>query len=97
MSIWSLKLTIVFLATATNAQGHPTVTETLTREMSDDIAFFDERSCKLKAQWWLSPAASATGAVKKAECVEVKGDSLPVSVRGPAFPDKTQRGPAYPK
>ena len=30
--MWSLKLTVLFLATFTDAQGHMTVTESLTRE-----------------------------------------------------------------
>ena len=92
--MWSLKLTVLFLATSTNAQGQATITQSLTREFSDGVSYADEQSCKLKAQWWMSPAASATGAVKKAECLQITQKD---SVRGPAFPADSKRGPAYPK
>jgi hypothetical protein len=92
--MWSLKLTVLFLATSTNAQGYATTTQSLTREFSDGVSYADEQSCKLKAQWWMSPAASPTGAVKKAECLQVAQRD---SVRGPTFPAESKRGPAYPK
>jgi hypothetical protein len=88
---------MLFVATSTNAQGHSTTTQSLTKEFFDGVSYADEQSCKLKAQWWMSPAASPTGAVKKAECLEItnKGSSAPI--RGPAFPAGSNRGPAYPK
>lgn len=91
--MWSLKLTVLFIATSTYADGHATVTQSLTRDFFDGVSYADEQSCQLKAQWWLSPAASATGSVKKAECVQTTATSL----HGPAFPTGSRRGPAYPK
>ena len=95
--MWSLKLTVLFLATFTDAQGHMTVTESLTREISDGATYSDQQSCEVKAQWWMSPAASATGAVKNAQCVQTTQKDLPASTRGPAFPTGSRRGPAFPK
>jgi hypothetical protein len=95
--MWSLKLTVLFLATFTDAQGHMTATESLTREYSDDATYLDQQSCEVKAKWWMSPAASATGAVKNAQCVQAAQKDLPASTRGPAFPTGSRRGPAFPK
>jgi hypothetical protein len=97
--MWSLKLTILFLATTTDPSGHTSVIESLNREVVDNIRYSDEQSCSLKAQWWMSPAASATGAVKKAECVQAdQNQKRPGgSVRGPDFPTSSKRGSAYPR
>jgi hypothetical protein len=95
--MWSLKLTVLFLATSSDAQGHATITESLTREFFDGVSYFDEQSCTLKAQWWMSPAASATGAVKKAECVQTRLKESSASVRGAGFPTRSKRGAAYPR
>lgn len=92
--MWSLKLTMLFLATSTDVEGHATITQSLTKELFDGVNYADEQSCKLKAQWWMSPAASATGAVKKAECLQITQKD---SVHGPAFPTGSKRGTAYPK
>jgi hypothetical protein len=97
VSMWSLKLTVLFLATYTDPQGHMTITDSTTRELFDDVAYVNEKSCDVKAQWWMSPAASATGAVKSAQCVQTTQKELPTSQRGPAFPTGSTRGPAYPK
>ena len=94
--MWSLKLTVLFLATSTDPQGHVTITQSLTQEFFDGVSYSDEQSCKLKAQWWMSTAASATGAVKKAECLEAGQKDLSTSGRGPGFPAGAKRGPAYP-
>jgi hypothetical protein len=96
-AVWSLKLTVLFLATFTDAHGHMTVTESLTREISDGATYLDQQSCEVKAQWWTSPAANATGAVKSAQCVQTAQKDLPASARGPAFPTGSRRGPAFPK
>ena len=104
--MWSLKLLILFLATSTNEQGQTTVTESLSQELLDGVSYSNQQQCETSARWWLSPAASATGAVKKAECVETTaqnylpqstgGPALPQSTRGPALPQST-RGPALPQ
>jgi hypothetical protein len=97
VSMWSLKLTVLFLATSTDPQGHMTVTESLTRELFDGANYATEQRCDVKARWWMSSAAGTTGAVKNAQCVETPQKDLPTSQRGPAFPTGTTRGPAYPK
>jgi hypothetical protein len=96
-AMWSLKLTVLFLATFTDAQGHTTVTESPTQEISDGATYLNQQSCEVKAQWWMSPAASATGAVKSAQCVQATQKDLPASARGPAFPTGSRRGPSFPK
>src|SRR5690242_1302527 len=94
--MWSLKLTILFLATYTDLQGQTTTTQSLTQEFFDGASYADEQSCKRKAQWWMSPAASATGAVKKAECVETGQKDPSPTGRGQAYPAGSKRGPDYP-
>ena len=96
--MWSLKLSILFLATSTNGQGQTIVTQSLTQELLDGVSYSNQQKCEASAKWWMSPAASTTGAVKKAECVETNArNSLPPSKRGSAFPTGSERGPAYPK
>jgi hypothetical protein len=68
--MWALKLTIVFVATFTN--GYTTITQSVTKEVFDEVKYSDEQSCQLAAQWWMSAAASPTGAVKNAECLPEK-------------------------
>jgi hypothetical protein len=104
--MWSLKLLILFLATSTNEQGQMNVTESLSQELLDGVSYSNQQQCETSARWWLSPAASATGAVKKAECVETTAQNyLPQSTGGPTSPQSTRslalpqstRGPALPQ
>jgi hypothetical protein len=94
--MWSLKLTILFLATSTDPQGHATITQSLTQEVFDSTNYSDEESCKVKARWWMSAAASATGAVKKAECLQAEQEKSSMPARGSAYPAGSKRGSSYP-
>jgi hypothetical protein len=99
--MWSITLTVVFLATSTDAQGHTTVTQSLTRELLDGATYPNEQACEEKARWWMSPAADPAGAIKKAQCAQgthlvpsQETQQIPAQGTKPAPAQGTQSVPA---